>query len=165
MWCNCTPWQRMRSTKNADLIGHTKFLPWQQLNGWNVTRPFPLSMKGVACEASIRNKICQPPTPTVCTRLVILKSCSTKWTSLEGEEDNNNWWPVRWTCTEPKCMNHAWVTSGFTRHQSATRWLLWGNYGFSLNTEAVHSHWFQVMQTWFNYHHLTRGVEELQMRN
>ena len=46
LWCNCTPWQRMRSTKSTDLIGHIKFLPWGQLNGCNVTRPF-LSLRRV----------------------------------------------------------------------------------------------------------------------
>ena len=53
----------MQSTKRADLIGHTKFLPWQQLNGCNVTRPFPPSVKGVACEtiAMTMHKICQQP--------------------------------------------------------------------------------------------------------
>ena len=48
---NCTPWQQMWSTKSADLIGHIKFLPWGQLNGCSVTRPF-LSAKGVACETT-----------------------------------------------------------------------------------------------------------------
>ena len=41
----------MWSTKSADLIGHIKFLPWGQLNGCSVTRPF-LSAKGVACETT-----------------------------------------------------------------------------------------------------------------
>ena len=40
LWRNCTPWQRMQSTKSADLIGYIKFLPWEQLNGCSVTRPF-----------------------------------------------------------------------------------------------------------------------------
>ena len=39
----------MQPTKSADLIGHIKFLPWQQLYSCSVTRPF-LSVKGVACE-------------------------------------------------------------------------------------------------------------------
>ena len=30
----------MQSTKSADLIDHIKFLPWRQLSGCNVTRPF-----------------------------------------------------------------------------------------------------------------------------
>ena len=34
-------WQRMQSMKSADLIDHSKFLPWRQLNGCSVTRPFP----------------------------------------------------------------------------------------------------------------------------
>ena len=42
----CTPWQRMRSVKSADLIGHIKFLSWQQLDSCSVTRPF-LSLQGV----------------------------------------------------------------------------------------------------------------------
>ena len=37
--------------KSTDLIGHIKFLPWQQLEGCNMTRPF-LSAKGVACETN-----------------------------------------------------------------------------------------------------------------
>ena len=41
----------MQSTKSTDLIGHDKFLSWQQLDGCRVTRPF-LSVKGVACETS-----------------------------------------------------------------------------------------------------------------
>ena len=49
---NCTPWQRTRSMKSADLIGHIKFLPWGQLNGCSVTRPF-LCAKGVACETTV----------------------------------------------------------------------------------------------------------------
>ena len=40
----------MRSTKNADLIGHDKFLSWRQLDGCSVTRPFLSPAKGVACE-------------------------------------------------------------------------------------------------------------------
>ena len=36
----------MRSTKSADLIGHIKFLPWGQLDGCSVTRPF-LSLQRV----------------------------------------------------------------------------------------------------------------------
>ena len=36
----CTPWQQMQSTKSTDLIGHIKFLPWGQLDGCSVTRPF-----------------------------------------------------------------------------------------------------------------------------
>ena len=32
--------------KSVDLIGHTKFLPWGQLDGCNL----PLSVKGVVCE-------------------------------------------------------------------------------------------------------------------
>ena len=32
--------------KSVDLIGHTKFLPWGQLDGCSL----PLSVKGVACE-------------------------------------------------------------------------------------------------------------------
>ena len=36
----CTPWQPMRSTKRADLIGPDKFLSWRQLDGCSVTRPF-----------------------------------------------------------------------------------------------------------------------------
>jgi len=39
----------MQCTKSTDLIGNIKFLPWGQLNGHSVTRPF-LSVKGVACE-------------------------------------------------------------------------------------------------------------------
>ena len=46
---NCTPWQWMQSMKSTDLIGHSKFLPWQQLDGCSMTRPF-LSAKGVGCE-------------------------------------------------------------------------------------------------------------------
>ena len=42
----CTPWQRMRSTKSADLIGHSKILSWGQLDGCSVTRPF-LSLRRV----------------------------------------------------------------------------------------------------------------------
>ena len=38
---------------HADLIGHIKFLPWRQLDGCSVTRPF-LSAKGVACKTSKR---------------------------------------------------------------------------------------------------------------
>ena len=30
----------VQSTKGTDLIGHSKFLPWQQLDGCSVTRPF-----------------------------------------------------------------------------------------------------------------------------
>ena len=41
----------MRSTKSADLIGHIKFLPWGQLNGCSMTRPFS---KGVACTTSLQ---------------------------------------------------------------------------------------------------------------
>ena len=41
----------MQSRKRADLIGHIKFLPWEQLDGCSVTRPF-LSAKGVACETT-----------------------------------------------------------------------------------------------------------------
>ena len=37
--------------KSADLIGHSKFLPWQQLDGCSVTISF-LSAKGAACEIS-----------------------------------------------------------------------------------------------------------------
>ena len=40
LWCNCYPWQRMQSTKSTDLIGHSKFLPWRQLDGCSVTRLF-----------------------------------------------------------------------------------------------------------------------------
>ena len=29
----------MHSKKSADLIGHSKFLPWQQLNGCSMTLP------------------------------------------------------------------------------------------------------------------------------
>ena len=45
------------STKRTNLIGHSKFLPWWQLDGC-VTTPF-LSAKGVACEtkAGQRNKL------------------------------------------------------------------------------------------------------------
>ena len=35
LWRNCTPWQRMRSTKSADLIGHIKFLSCRQLAWWD----------------------------------------------------------------------------------------------------------------------------------
>ena len=35
--------------KSADLIGHSKFLPWRQLDDCSVTRLF-LSAKGVSCE-------------------------------------------------------------------------------------------------------------------
>ena len=35
--------------EKRNLIGHVKFLLWQQLDGCNVTSPF-LSVKGVACE-------------------------------------------------------------------------------------------------------------------
>ena len=38
-----TPWQ---STKSTDLIGHSKFLLWRQLNGCSMTRPF-LSLQRV----------------------------------------------------------------------------------------------------------------------
>ena len=41
----------MWSTNSTDLIGHIKFLPWGQLNGCSVTRPF-LSVKGVACKTT-----------------------------------------------------------------------------------------------------------------
>ena len=41
----------MRAMKSTDLIGHIKFLPWRQLEGCNMTRPF-LSAKGVACETN-----------------------------------------------------------------------------------------------------------------
>ena len=43
----------MQSTKSADFIGHSKFLPWQQLNGCSVTRHF-LSEKGVACKTRFK---------------------------------------------------------------------------------------------------------------
>ena len=36
----------MRSTKSADLIGHSKILSWGQLDGCSVTRPF-LSLRRV----------------------------------------------------------------------------------------------------------------------
>ena len=39
--------------KNADLIGHIKFLPWWQLDGCSMNRP-SLSAKGVACETTHR---------------------------------------------------------------------------------------------------------------
>ena len=42
----------MQFTESADFIGRSKFLPWRQLNGCSVTRPF-LSMKGVACETKL----------------------------------------------------------------------------------------------------------------
>ena len=51
-WRNCTPWQQMRSTKSANLIGHIKFLPWGQLDGCSMTRPFLSRVKGVACETT-----------------------------------------------------------------------------------------------------------------
>ena len=38
-----------RSTKSADLIGHSKFLLWQQFDGCSVIRPF-ISATGVACK-------------------------------------------------------------------------------------------------------------------
>ena len=41
----------MRAMKSTDLIGQIKFLPWQQLEGCNMTRSF-LSAKGVACETN-----------------------------------------------------------------------------------------------------------------
>ena len=41
-WCNCTPWQQMRSKNSTDLIGHIKFLPWRQLDGCSMTWPFSL---------------------------------------------------------------------------------------------------------------------------
>ena len=41
----------MWAMKSTDLIGHIKFLPWGQLKGCNMTRPF-LSAKGVACETN-----------------------------------------------------------------------------------------------------------------
>ena len=41
----------MQSTKNTDLIGDSKFLPWRQLDDCSMTRPF-LSVKGVACETT-----------------------------------------------------------------------------------------------------------------
>ena len=41
----------MRAIKSTDLIGHIKFLPWRQLEGCNMTRPF-LSAKGVTCETN-----------------------------------------------------------------------------------------------------------------
>ena len=37
--------------KSVDLIGHIKFLPWGQLNGYSL----PLSVKGVACETWSQN--------------------------------------------------------------------------------------------------------------
>ena len=42
----------MQPTKSVDLIGHSEFLPWQQLNGCSRIRFF-LSAKGVACESSL----------------------------------------------------------------------------------------------------------------
>ena len=42
----------MKSTKSEDLIGHINFLPWRQLNGHSVTRPF-LFAKGSACETNL----------------------------------------------------------------------------------------------------------------
>ena len=36
--------------KSVNLIGHSKFLPWQQLDGCSVSRPFLLSAKGCAYE-------------------------------------------------------------------------------------------------------------------
>ena len=36
-WHNCIPWQRIRSMKSADQIGHIKFLPWGQLDGCSMT--------------------------------------------------------------------------------------------------------------------------------
>ena len=47
-----TPWQQMRSSKSVDLIGPSKFLPWRQLNGHSMTRPF-ISVKGVAWETRV----------------------------------------------------------------------------------------------------------------
>ena len=45
----------MWAMKSTDLLGHIKFLPWQQLEGCNMTRPF-LSEKGVACETNEHKK-------------------------------------------------------------------------------------------------------------
>ena len=64
MWCNCTPWQRMRSTKSVDLIGHIKFLPWWQLDGWRRDQTLPLFAKGVACKNEIT---CYQPTRVLTT--------------------------------------------------------------------------------------------------
>ena len=41
--------------KSADLISHSKSLPWQQLDGCSVTRPI-LSVKGVARETRFKAK-------------------------------------------------------------------------------------------------------------
>ena len=51
LWHNCTPWRQIWAMKSTNLISHIEFLPWRQLDGCNVTRPF-LSAKGVACETN-----------------------------------------------------------------------------------------------------------------
>ena len=43
----------MQILKSVDLIGHGKFLPWQQLNGQQCDQTLPLSAKGAACKTKL----------------------------------------------------------------------------------------------------------------
>ena len=46
--------------KSADLIGHIKFLPWRQLDGCSMTRPFR-SAKSVTCKTRGLVVLCPDP--------------------------------------------------------------------------------------------------------
>ena len=79
----CTPWQRMQSAKSADLIGHIKFLRWRQL-GCHVSRPLPLSVKGVACETMSDVEDLTPPPPQTHTHTHMLHTHTHRSTYVDG---------------------------------------------------------------------------------